>query len=210
MSEKDDLDWLDALAGRHEVAQAQSEDSPAAWEARALRLAILARTAHELANAPAQDDERETDLIVRARREGLLVDASELAGNPFARRSSWRSAIRATGLRGFAAAALAIAVLTLGWHMRPEAPVEAVFRGSPDGIVHLKASDPRSLKQQIVEELRAAGVQATGYEQLGVNGIDADLPHPVPDEVRRLLARHRIPVPTDGVLRIEIAAPEGQ
>jgi hypothetical protein len=58
-----------------------------------------------------------------------------------------------------------------------------------------------------VDELRAAGVQAEGYEQLGVNGVDAELPRPVPVEVRAVLERHHIPVPTDGALRVQIHAP---
>jgi hypothetical protein len=222
MDEKDDLDWLDALAGRERGAQASDgtadragatdskrDESPASWEARALRSAILSRAPAADPGVPAQDAEREADLIMKARLDGLSVDVSELAENPFARRSSWRSTLRTTA-RGWVAAALAIAVLTLGWHMRPIAPPEEVIRGPADGVVRLEAADPRALKQQIISELRGAGVQATGYEQLGTNGIDADLPQPLPAEVRRVLENHRIPVPKDGVLRIEIAAPEGQ
>lgn len=50
-------------------------------------------------------------------------------------------------------------------------------------------------------------MHATGYEQLGVEGIDANLPTPVPPQVRAVLTRHRLGVPDNGVLRIEIAAP---
>lgn len=46
---------------------------------------------------------------------------------------------------------------------------------------------------QLLDELRAAGVRATGYDQLGVEGIDADLPKPVPPRVRDVLTRHRRP-----------------
>jgi hypothetical protein len=60
---------------------------------------------------------------------------------------------------------------------------------------------------QILDELRAAGVRATGYDQLGIEGIDADLPEPMPPQVRDVLTRHHLSVPTNGVLRIEIAAP---
>jgi hypothetical protein len=201
MSEKDDLNWLDSLAGR---------DADASPEARELRAAILARANAAEPVVPAQDAEREADLIARARREGLLVDASKLAGNPFARRSSFRATFRNAGSRGWAAAALAIGVLALGWHLRPADAPQEVLRGSPDGVAHLEAADPRALKQQIINELRAAGVDATGYEQLGVNGIDADLPQPLPDGARRVLEQHGIPVPRDGVLRVEIATPGGR
>lgn len=144
------------------------------------------------------------------RAEGSLVDVSELKENPFARSSSWRSAFRGSGTRALGAAALAIAVLTLGWHLRPVETPEEAFRGSPDGVVHLQAADPRALKNQLVEELRAVGVQASGYEQLGVTGIDASLPQPVSQDLRGVLERHGMPVPKDGVLRVEIAAPQRQ
>jgi hypothetical protein len=55
--------------------------------------------------------------------------------------------------------------------------------------------------------LRAAGVEATGYEALGVHGIDADLPRPITSETRRVLQQFSLPEPADGVLRIEIRTP---
>jgi hypothetical protein len=51
-------------------------------------------------------------------------------------------------------------------------------------------------------------VQANGYAQLGINGIDADLSLPVSSDVQRVLMSHRIPAPTDGALRLEISAAE--
>jgi hypothetical protein len=74
-------------------------------------------------------------------------------------------------------------------------------------VIHIEAADPTALKRQILDELRAAGVRATGYEQLGVEGIDASLPEPVPPQVRDLLSRRHLTVPSNGVLRIEITAP---
>ena len=78
---------------------------------------------------------------------------------------------------------------------------------SPDGIARLTSVDPRALRSRIIDELRAAGVQASGYEQLGVEGIDAELPRPVPDAVRGVLEEHSVPVPDNGLLRIEISTP---
>lgn len=133
-------------------------------------------------------------------------DDLELTDNPFdPRRSTLRSALRAAGPRAWVAAALAIAVVSVGWYMRPANPPEELYRGSPDSVVHLKTTDSRALRLQIIDELHGAGVEATGYQQLGVDGIDADLPRPVPDAVRRVLDQHRIPVPADGVLRVEIS-----
>ncbi|MEP7242945.1 MAG: hypothetical protein ABI885_04590 [Gammaproteobacteria bacterium] len=220
MSEKDDLEWLDALAGR-------KQNSPAAAEGREFRAAFLERTQPSAPEVPEQDAVREMDLIVRAAREGLLpdtsqlketlvirleghaVDVGDLQDNPFAQRFSWRCAFRGSGARAMGAAVLACAVLALGWHMRPTAAPEEVFRASPAGVVRIQAADPRALKKQIIEELQAAGVHAQGYQQLGADGIDADLPQPLSQEVHSVLQRHGIPVPRDGVLRVEFAAPGG-
>nr|ALS91016.1 MetaGeneMark_Unknown Function [uncultured bacterium] len=147
------------------------------------------------------------DFLDRLRREELHVNTAELAGNPFESKATWRTAIRKTGTRGWAAGALAIAVLMLAWHLRPHESADEVIVASPDGIARLTAADPRALRQQIVAELHDAGVQAAGYEQLGVNGVDADLPLPTAPAVLAVLKKHRVPAPADGSLRIEIKAP---
>lgn len=139
--------------------------------------------------------------------EGAPVNADALAGNPFERKGTWRTAFRRAGTRGLAAAALAIGVLVLGWNLRPATQAGSHARaGSPDGISRITAADPRALRHQIVAELQKAGVQANGYEQLGINGIDADLPQPLTPNVRSVLEAHDIPVPADGILRVEISA----
>ena len=152
------------------------------------------------------------EFVVRPEREGTPVDVSELLENPFGRRARPASLLKALGSsRGLGVAALAVGVLVLGWKLRPAdviapvAPGSANSNASTDGIVRLKAADPRSLRLQIVEELRLAGAPASGYEQLGVEGIDADLPHPVPESVGKVLERHSVPVPRDGTLRIQIS-----
>src|SRR5262245_44695706 len=111
------------------------------------------------------------EFVVRADREGTPVDVSELRENPFERRARPRSFFRAlTSSRGLGAAALAVAVLILGWKLRPAELVATVSQvpapsaAAQSGIVQLKAADPHSLQSQIIEELRAAGVQASGYE----------------------------------------------
>jgi hypothetical protein len=152
------------------------------------------------------------EFVVRAEREGTPVDVSELLENPFGRRARPRSLLKSlAGSRGLGVAALAVAVLVLGWKLRPAegiapaAPGSAHGTASTDGVVRLKSADPRSLRLQIVEELRAAGAPASGYEQLGVEGVDADLPRPVPESVGKVLERHSVPVPRDGTLRIQIS-----
>jgi hypothetical protein len=153
------------------------------------------------------------EFVVRADREGTPVDVSELRENPFEQGARPRSLLRALGSsRGLGAAALAVAVLILGWKLAPRAPTALTAiapepaPGSPAGVVHLKTADPQSLRLQIIEQLRAAGTQAFGYEQPGVHGIIAELPRPVPDAVTKVLQAHGVPVPADGALRIQISA----
>jgi hypothetical protein len=153
------------------------------------------------------------EFVVRADREGTPVDVSELRENPFERRARPRSLLRTLGSsRGLGAAALAVAVLMLGWKLAPRAPTALTAIApepgavSPGGVIQLKAADPQSLRAQIIDQLRAAGTQAFGYEQPGVHGIIAELPRPVPDAVAKVLQAHGVPVPADGALRIQIAA----
>ena len=190
----EDRDWLDALAGR----APEGSDRPAIHEAKRLREHIQ-RNAHAPdVSVPERDPRREAQLLERARREGL-IDPAQLT-----RRK--RRLMRPTGIGGLALAAcltgIAVA-LTFFLHNPPQAQH---LRGVREDVVRIEASDPTALKRQIIQELRAAGVTAIGYEQLGVEGIDADLPEPVPPRVRGVLARHHLSVPSDGVLKIEIAA----
>lgn len=137
--------------------------------------------------------------------EKTRVDAAALAGNPFDRKQDWRSTFRATGRRGVVAAAMAVAVLALAWNLRPASDASTAPFDVINGTVRVTAPDPRALKQQIVADLASAGVQANGYEQLGVIGIDAELPRPLTAEARAVLDKHRLAAPANGILRIEIA-----
>jgi hypothetical protein len=185
MTHDDDQAWLDALAGR---ARSDSAATREAGILRNERLALaVASEDHVVPEPPAS---REAALIARARQEGLIPDKASAAR--WAR--PWSLAV-AAAVAGFAVA------LTLFMHSGIEADL---VRASPDGVVRLEASDPVALKLQLIEELRAVGVAATGYEVLGRQGIDADLPQPLTKEVRHALEKHGIPAPTDGVLRVEI------
>jgi hypothetical protein len=142
-----------------------------------------------------------------------VVDPRALEGDPFAHRATFLSSLRASS-RGWVAAAIAIGVLALGWQFR--APLSrSVTTTSASGTsqpvspataqtARLRAADPAVLKQQLVDELRAAGVDAIGYDRLGLSGVDAKLPSPLPDAARATLAKYAIGLPADGVVRIEI------
>jgi hypothetical protein len=143
-----------------------------------------------------------------------VVDPRALEGDPFARRGTLLSSLRAS-TRGWVAAAIAVGVLALGWQFRvplskgvagsPTATPAAAPEAAAQPVTRLRAPDPAALKQQLVDELRATGVEAIGYDRLGLSGVDAKLPTPVPEAVRGTLAKYAIAVPADGVVRVEIA-----
>jgi len=184
MGDEDD-NWFDALAGRSGSEAAAATDA----HARAIRAAILSRSAAEEIRAAAEDPMREAALIARARAAGLLPVSGGRAGR---RRTGW-----------LAAAALASIAVGVTLQMNTRSPTP-ITRGAASGIVRIRAPDPSHLKQELIRELEAAGVHARGYEQLGRQGIDADLPMPVTTQVREVLDRHGIALPADGVLQVEI------
>ena len=186
MSEEDDLHWLDTLAGRSAGGSTDAADR----EARKLRDLISTQINEDTVAVSKMDFARESALIARAKAEGLLP--------PRARRP-WLHAAA-----GLAAAALLASVL-IGLY-RTSLPPPETFRGVQDGTVRLAAKDPAALKQQIIRELRAAGVPAVGYERLGRLGVDAELQKPISASAREVLERHHIPIPQDGALVIEIDA----
>lgn len=180
----DDEAWLDALAGRDTLAGATRR------EAVALRGALRDSYGRDDKVAPLvpPDARRERELLERAVREGVMD----------------RVPPRRNLLLPIAAG-LAMAV-TAGLLIRSQLPSQPfeVVRGVEDGVVRLQADDAAALKIRLLDALRGAGIEATGYEALGVHGIDADLPQPLTPAVRQALAEFGIPEPADGVLRIEI------
>lgn len=191
----EDRDWLDALAGR----APEGSGGVAAREARRLREFIQRNVRAPDVTVPARDAQREGQLLERARREGL-IDPAELGrrGRPLIGVRTGRWVGLAAGVVGIAAA--------LALFLRGTPPAEHL-RSAHESVSRIEATDPTALKMEILDELRAAGVTATGYEALGIEGIDAQLPKPVPPRVRDILTRHHVSVPDNGALRIEIAAP---
>jgi hypothetical protein len=187
----EDDTWYESLAGR------TGQESTA--EGASLRAAIRAYQAHPNEEAETIDPAREAELIARARDRGILPhDPSEasrnrLSGRRFAARR-WQTWLAAAGL----------AAIVVGVTFRPgEREPAPVVRGT-HGVVRIQAQDPQGLQRELIRELSDAGVRATGYDSLGRKGVDADLPVPLPDAVRGILARHGIALPADSVLEIEI------
>lgn len=199
MNPEDEQLWLDALAGR-----ARGQDS-GTREASELRKAMLAHHTEAVTDEPAADAAREAELIARARREGLMGQGSareqDRRAVRFARFQGWRG--------GLAVAAVAALAIGLGLFLRTTTEVETV-RSAPDRIVRLESADPAALKRALIEDLRAASVAAEGYEMLGRQGVDAELPQPLAPEVRQVLEKYRIEPPVNGMLRVQITMPEAQ
>lgn len=191
-----DQDWLDALAGRAPTGA----DNAAIREARRLRELIQRNVRAPDVPVAANDAQREAQLLERARREGL-IDPAQLTQRTHrltrAATVGWWAGIAASVV----GISMAVAVFLHG------TPQAVHVRSAREHITRIEASDPTALKMEILDELHSAGVRATGYETLGIEGIDAQLPEPVPPRVRDVLTRHHLTVPSDGVLRIEIATP---
>jgi hypothetical protein len=185
MRDDDDI-WFDSLSG-----EKTDEPHKAASAARAIRTAILTRIAAEESPAGDRNGQRESELIDRARAAGLL---------PAARTTRYRR------LPAFlAAAAIAGLAVTATLQMRTESRAP-VTRGSSSGVARIQDKHPKELQQQLIRELKSAGVQARGYESFGRPGVDADLPVPLPSAVHEILVRHGITPPKDNVLQLEIDA----
>ncbi|MEJ1965947.1 MAG: hypothetical protein WDO56_32115 [Gammaproteobacteria bacterium] len=137
-----------------------------------------------------------------------VVDPQALQGDPFAHRGTLLSSLRASS-RGWVAAAIAVGVLALGWQFRvplsKQVAEPAPASTSAPGVTRLRAADPSALKQQLVDDFHAGGVEALGYDRLGLSGVDAKLPQPLPPAARAILDKYGIALPADGVVRVEIA-----
>jgi hypothetical protein len=195
MSAEDLDDWLDGLAGRLGDGPLEA----GSIEGQALRAQIRAQLSEEFGPVAARDASREAQLIARARAAGLLPLEKAHQANPRpGPRSRW--GLAQTLLVAASLAVAAVGILTLRNQVRPT----ETLRGIVNGTVELESQDPRALKQLLMQQLQAAGVTVTGYEQLDRVGLDADLPQPLAPKVRQVLEQHHIPVPGDGALVIEI------
>ena len=190
--EEDDA-WFEALAGRG-LGERGATREASALRATLLRNAppSLAATRAVAAGEASHDAAREARLLERARAAGRL----ETRRGPFRWRvfRGWPALGAVTAL----ACAAVIGVLVLR-------PTPEITRSAAGGVFVLRAADPARVQRELLGELRAAGVHANGYERLGREGIDADLPQPVPDRVRAILERYHIPLPAEGILQVEIA-----
>lgn len=192
MSRDQDQDWLDALAGRQPRAGA----SGASLEAELLRDALRTQEAPGI-DVAQQDLEREQRLIDLAREQGILASGTARpAPRPAARRLMWWPS--------WGVAFAAILAVAIGLTVLHEPPSEReVVRGPADGALRISSEHPEADQRELLQELRAAGVEAVGYQRFGRYGIDADLPKSPDARILAVLARHGLPTANSEVLRVE-------
>jgi hypothetical protein len=228
MHEPNDQDWLEALAGR----KARNENSAAANTGKALREAYLARPDQTPSSveAPKPDFQK---LLNRARAEGLLADQSERREGPLLRRHHRRI----QGLLAIAATVIVAVGLILLLHPIPgvEAPfgyfpesnaakvgLDAVaspvagilrlevLRSPVNGKLRIESAQPEKMQHQMLADFQSLGVQVKAYEELGIEGIDADIPSPIDEKLRSMLRKYGIAAPTGGDLDIQIVRKEAR
>ncbi len=199
--------WLDALAGRRNIA-ADDEDSAGVAEGRLLRVAL--RRWPVAPPAPDADADRQqlAALLAAAHAHDRLAPSRGCpACQALARWLSWRRLAGATAL--VAAGWMTVVLMPSLTSMTPvPAPgaADALRGAGTEGVQRLRAADPRALRDRIADELAQAGIESTRYERLGRYGLDAELPSVRSAESIRLLNRHGIKVPASGGLAIEIEA----
>jgi hypothetical protein len=199
----DDQHWFDLLAGRPSAGA----DATTRAEAARLRQALLQHRAAAPAGDPAAPDDRIARLLGRARAEGVLAapsaTAPPLSSPQHRRRQAWAGALAA----GVAGLVITLLLRSPDDQGAPKGMPEAVLRGAP--VQQLQAADPQQRRQQLLQALRAAGLDAHSFDRLGRAGLDIALPVPLPAAQARALADLGIADPHGPSLQIELlpAAP---
>lgn len=194
----DDLHWLNLLAGR----AAPDADARTRKEAAWLRAALLSYRSDAPPGAPAHADDRVGRLLARAREAGVLPRAANderLAGSRLPTRSRWPLAL--------AASVVLCGVLFVNLNSRQTPDDDAgPLRGAP--VQQITAPDTALRREQLLQDLRAAGFDARPFERLGRPGIDVSLPVPLPRDQAAALTRLGLHAPAGPSLQIEILAPQ--
>jgi hypothetical protein len=212
----DDAAWLAALAGRS-VADEPGATASSRAEGAMLRSA-LTRWRPAIEDVATHDPARVARLIARARAVGLLDAIEPSAVGAFARMRAtldrWtrdNDSARRRRFATWAVPALVVVVAAIayvGVGDRRDVSDDRTVRSADGTVVRLKAVEPMAVQRQLVSALAEQGIKATPYVRFGRYGVDADLPSSPSPELRALLARQGIPLPGDGVLRVEIEAAE--
>ena len=188
MTDQDDQDWIDTLAGRK---PAPGADPRTVEEAKALREAIRAAE-----RAPSTSD-FDADaglqrLLFRLRGRNLLD----------ARKPRRRWPVYA-GVAATASLALAVGVVVMQEHEPAKPDDRPLFRGGPASQV-LTTGEPAKLAAAIARDLERVGAQPTVVESDTAALVEADWPPETGPQHAELLTRYGLKTPAGTRLRIEI------
>lgn len=191
---KDDQDWLDALAGRPDPAADPATNRRAA----ALREAMLAIRREEL--AAESPDEGLDRLLFRLRREGLL----ETRKKPWLLQFPAMFAIAATVLisAGFAVIYLADKKDSAPEVLQSSAPGDAFSTRAAAQL--LFAAAPEDFAAGMQQKFSDAGIPLKQTPSAQGVRLEGDLPGNLPPDALRILDEYRLSIPDDRKLVIEI------
>lgn len=193
----DDQHWLDLMAGR----SAPEADARTRKEAAWLRAALLSYRVTAPPGAPAAAEARAGRLLARARDAGVLASASQPVPAQRKPANQWTYALAAC------VALFGVLLLALPGHediTAPE-PASGTWRGA--AVQRIEAPDALQRRQQLLQDLRAAGFDAQPFERLGRAGIDLALPVPLPPAQAAALTRLGLVPPAGPSLQIEFITP---
>jgi len=193
---KDDQDWLDALAGK----PAPGADPETARRAAALRKTLLDIRKEGLADE--SPDDGLDRLLFRLRREGLLEKE----------KNHWLLQFPVA----FAMAASVLIAVGFGWLMKADRdrPYEESTGSAMFGVPYstggasapqtLYADAPGDLATSLTQEFSAAGIalrQSDGGDSIRLEG---ELPENLSADALQLIGRYRLSIPDGRKLIIEI------
>ncbi len=186
MPDKDDQDWMSALAGKPRA----DGDAVTLAEANAVREAIS-----EIQRQQPLPDFDETSglqrLLFRLRELRLLESAPG--------RRSWRVY---TALAMAACLVLAIGIVLLQLPEQP--PDQVVFRGGPGEPQVIENRDPAKLVQAMTADLQSLGIAPETTQFGGTITLEADWPQKPDAGHLRFLQRYKLAQPAAARLRVEV------
>lgn len=161
--DKDDAEWLAALAGQENTAA----DASTRAQAEALRTALLAQSQRMDSRVPLADEAQYQQLLFRLRREGLTGHSSPLNQVVAFSRSRTQDQIPARTKAshnlwawGLAACAALVVGVALQWSRAPQGSdgpdMRLILRGQGTVLI---VSDPNARATELVAGLKAAGVE---------------------------------------------------
>lgn len=205
MSEKDDRDWFELVAGR-DVPDA---DPAVRHEADLVRTALLQQAASENEFAIASEEadaQRTWRLIERARAEGLIAAADRDPAKMEARSvrnalMGWMFSIRGT-VALVAALLLAVGVAVMMSYQPVSNPEDSVSRGGAPRLIVRDVTDPAASAKRLAAELDVTGLRVSYRSTSNGWYVETDIPENPGEVVLAAFQRADILVVQPGPVRV--------